>query len=274
MLNKLKYNYSEYIFILFFLILYVISSTIPADTSSNINIEVIVYSVLSTLLPLIFIMIFFKTNSGHYSNCKGKNKLILFFINVIPFLILIALQIIIQVNSAFTRITVVLTSLLAIASYLSKYNSIKLPLKCGLKGFIFVIITFILYKIPLILLSKTIITYHYSAIEFILSILNTFIFTALREELIFRDFFLFGLITHGVSTKSANMIQAVVFGLIHIVSNEQTFFNYYSGSNLLVKSVLTCSYQVLMGYLFGKIVIKFKSIGYSVILHTLIDLIV
>ncbi|WP_160675297.1 CPBP family intramembrane glutamic endopeptidase [Clostridium sp. C8-1-8] len=273
MLNKLKSNYSEVIFILVFLVLYAISFTIPADVRpSSLDIVGILYRLLNTILPIVFILIFFPTDTRHYSDYKDRNKLILFFINI-PLLFLIMMQIIIQVNSNFTRISVILASLLAIIIYLSKYNKRRVPLTCRLKGVIFIIITFLLYKLPLVLLYHTIFTNHYTSIEFVIAILSTLIFTALTEEVIFRDFLLFGLISRGISPKSANMIQAIIFGLIHIAVNRQARLKIYSGSNLLICSILTCSFQVLIGYLFGKIVIKSKSIGCSVILHTLIDFI-
>lgn len=275
MLNKLKSNLSEFIFILFFLILYVISYLVPANgSSSDIYFIGILYRVLSTLLPLMFILIFFPNNTDSDSNYNDKNKIVLFLINLLPIIIPIVLDITVQVNDNFTRICVIITTLMAIASYLSKYNKRKLPLKFSLKGFLFIIVALILYKLPFVVLFKTILTNHFTAIEFILSIITTLIFTALKEEIIFRDFLLFGLISHGFSSKSANMIQAIIFGLIHISTNKQVLLSHSSGAHILITSVLTCSYQILMGYLFGKITIKSKSIGYSVILHTFVDIMV
>jgi membrane protease YdiL (CAAX protease family) len=275
MLNKLKSNLSEFIFILLFLILFVISFIVPTNGSlSDIYIVGILYRVLSTLLPIMFILIFFSNSPETDSTYNDKNKIVLFLVNLLPILILIVLDITVQVNDNFTRISVIITSLIAIASYLSKYNKRKLSLKCSLKGLLFIIIALILYKLPFVLLFKTILTNHFTAIEFILSIITTLIFTALKEELIFRDFLLFGLISHGFSSKSANMVQAIIFGLIHISANKQALLIHSSGTHILITSILTCSYQILMGYLFGKITIKSKSIGYSVILHTFVDIMV
>lgn len=81
------------------------------------------------------------------------------------------------------------------------------------------------------------------------------------EEVIFRGFLFSGLLSLGIRESKANIIQAVVFGLIHALPpNELTLI-----------SILSTSMQMYLGYLIGKLYLSTKSLTPCIILHALID---
>lgn len=86
-------------------------------------------------------------------------------------------------------------------------------------------------------------------------------YPSIVEEVIFRGFLFSGLLSIGIREPKANIIQALVFGLIHALPpNELTLI-----------SLLSTSMQVYIGYLIGKLYLSTKSLTPCIILHALID---
>lgn len=81
------------------------------------------------------------------------------------------------------------------------------------------------------------------------------------EEVIFRGLCFSGLLAIGLGEDKSNIIQAVVFGLIHM-------FNYEQLSTNIILQIVP---QIYTGFLIGKIYINTKSLTPCIILHALID---
>lgn len=81
------------------------------------------------------------------------------------------------------------------------------------------------------------------------------------EEVIFRGLCFGGLLSLGVDKYKANIIQAVLFGLVHLMNYDQWAIN----------NLLFVAPQIFVGFFIGKIYIKTKSLTPCIILHALID---
>lgn len=131
-----------------------------------------------------------------------------------------------------------------------------------LKSIIMVLIVFSLTE-----LSMFIILEGYSEfaekinVMFLINFIQKLYYPSIVEELIFRGFLLTGLIYVGMKSDKANILQAILFGMIHI-SN----YNSYSFVN-----ILACSVQICMGYILGKIYLETKSLTPCIFLHALLD---
>lgn len=86
-------------------------------------------------------------------------------------------------------------------------------------------------------------------------------YPSIVEEVIFRGFLLSGLLAIGIREPKANIIQALVFGLIHALPPNE----------LTIISLLSTSMQMYIGYLIGKVYLSTKSLTPCIILHGLID---
>jgi len=81
------------------------------------------------------------------------------------------------------------------------------------------------------------------------------------EEVIFRGYLLTGLLAYGVRKDKANVIQSIIFGLVHI----------YGSKDISIIVILSTSLQMFLGFIFGKIYLRTKSLTPGIILHALID---
>ncbi|MTI70539.1 MAG: CPBP family intramembrane metalloprotease [Firmicutes bacterium] len=86
-------------------------------------------------------------------------------------------------------------------------------------------------------------------------------YPSIVEEMIFRGLCFSGLLTIGLGEDKSNIIQAVVFGLIHILNYDQFSINI----------ILLIVPQIYIGFLIGKIYINTKSLTPCIFLHSLID---
>lgn len=86
-------------------------------------------------------------------------------------------------------------------------------------------------------------------------------YPAIIEEVIFRGLCFSALLTLKMDKKKANIMQAILFGLIHVI-------NY---NPITIMSVFFIMKQVFIGFLLGKIYIKTKSLTPCIILHALIN---
>lgn len=86
-------------------------------------------------------------------------------------------------------------------------------------------------------------------------------YPSIVEEVIFRGLCFSGLLAIGLSEDKSNIIQAIIFGLVHILNYEQFSINI----------LLLIVPQIYIGYLIGKIYINTKSLTPCIILHALLD---
>lgn len=78
------------------------------------------------------------------------------------------------------------------------------------------------------------------------------------EELVNRGLFISGLMGYGFTEEKANIIQSLVFGVLHC-------FAYLS--NGIIIAILLTVLQTLLGYLFGKIYLTTKSLMPGILIH-------
>ncbi|QUH18784.1 CPBP family intramembrane glutamic endopeptidase [Alkaliphilus sp. B6464] len=95
------------------------------------------------------------------------------------------------------------------------------------------------------------------------SVLFIFIHPALSEEVLFRGFLIHGLNSLNLNITYVNMIQSILFGLMHL--NLYKDFGWWS--------LLMVSIQTLSGFLYGSLYLKSKSLTACVLLHGFCDLI-
>ena len=88
-------------------------------------------------------------------------------------------------------------------------------------------------------------------------------YPAFIEEIIFRGLLLTALLNLNWKVNTANITQAIIFGLIHIIG-----FDEFTLVNLLSTSM-----QIYIGYLFGKLYLTQKSLSSNIILHALFNVI-
>lgn len=126
------------------------------------------------------------------------------------------------------------------------------------KSFFIVVLLFILIESATILdlqtESKTISFY-------IKNFIQKLFYPSIIEEVLFRGLFINGLLAFNKREDSANIIQSFIFGIVHIIGYKE----------LSIVILLSTSIQMFIGYIFGKIYIKTKSLTPCILLHALID---
>ncbi len=106
--------------------------------------------------------------------------------------------------------------------------------------------------------------FNYSIPDYFLYILRITVLTAFFEELLCRGVLLSWLKGIGLSESKANMLQAFIFGVVHM-------FNYL-GSGVIIAFLITSSH-ILIGYFFGKLYLKTKTLIPGIIIHIIWDII-
>lgn len=94
-----------------------------------------------------------------------------------------------------------------------------------------------------------------------LNFVHNLYYPSFIEEIVFRGLLLTGLVHYGCSQGKANMIHAVIFGLIHIINKDQ----------LNVVTILSTSMQTYIGYLFGRMYFYTKSLSPGILFHALFN---
>ena len=94
-------------------------------------------------------------------------------------------------------------------------------------------------------------------------ILKTLILVAFFEELLCRGILISALKGYQISEWKANIIQALLFGILHCVK--------YLDKGIGVALLITC-YQTVIGYFFGKLYLKTKSLTPVILIHLLWDI--
>jgi membrane protease YdiL (CAAX protease family) len=81
------------------------------------------------------------------------------------------------------------------------------------------------------------------------------------EEVLYRGLLISGLKGFGLKDEQTNIIQAIIFGITHVISfgNVPSIFILHTAS------------QIILGYVIGKVYFKTKSLTPCILLHGLID---
>lgn len=96
---------------------------------------------------------------------------------------------------------------------------------------------------------------------YIKNFIQKLFYPSIIEEVLFRGFFINGLLAFDEREDKANIIQSIIFGIVHIIS--------YNELSIII--LLSTCIQVFIGYIFGKIYLQTKSLTPCILLHTLIN---
>ncbi|ERK28989.1 CPBP family intramembrane glutamic endopeptidase [Clostridium intestinale] len=106
--------------------------------------------------------------------------------------------------------------------------------------------------------------YNENTLTFIIYTLIKFITPGFFEEIAYRGFLMSALLSYNLDIKKINMIQAVVFGLIHF----SLYYGYFGFMGVFLTGI-----QALLGYVLGEIYIRTKSLTPCIIFHVFLDVI-
>lgn len=126
------------------------------------------------------------------------------------------------------------------------------------KSFLIIVLVFIFLELTALVNSLTGVN---TIVYYIKNFLLHLYYPSIVEEVVFRGFFLSGLLAFEIREDKANIIQCVIFGLIHVIG-----FNEIS-----VTIILSTCLQMYIGFLLGKIYLQTKSLTPCILLHALID---
>lgn len=219
--------------------------------------------ILTCILSLLALIIFKNQLINYKSDIKKEKNFLYAFILI--YLVYIGIQLfnygintdnytLNQLRLLF-QLPLTMTILLG---YLFKVRLSDFNWSITLKSFLVVVFIFILLELVTIINSLTEVnTISYYIKDFI----QKLYYPSIVEEVLFRGFFLSGLLAFEVREDKANIIQSVIFGLTHILG--------YNEISVII-ALSTCI-QTYIGFLFGKIYIQTKSLTPCILLHALID---
>lgn len=229
----------------------------------------------SVIIMLVLIRIFDKQLKTELKIYEDKKALILFSIIYICMIcIVISLSKFFSINNGtshnfkFTYICLIqlgITSMMFL-SYLFGISLKNYNWKISLKW----ILIILLINIPLEIISNTVFNNNFTFKnilnitfwgKYALSVLYHSLYPGLIEEVIYRGFLISGLKGMGLNDWKCNIIQAILFGIMHV-------FSYGNPSWMFL---LTTATQVLLGYVLGKVYLKTKSLSPCILLHGLIN---
>lgn len=101
-------------------------------------------------------------------------------------------------------------------------------------------------------------------VKYLFYVLQIAVLTAFFEETLCRGILLSALKGYEIVEWKANIIQAVTFGIPH-------FIRYLDKG--IIKALLITTSQIIVGYFFGKLYIKTRSITPAIIIHFLWDIV-
>lgn len=135
--------------------------------------------------------------------------------------------------------------------------------KTTIKQVLFALLLYLIFKPFIYLLFNFDSLISKNGFEFIYNFGYNLYYPALNEEVIFRGLLLIGLLKLGIKENYANVLHAIIFGIIHI-----------SGSrDFQIVELLSTSAQCYTGYLFGKLYLLNRSLTPNIILHALFNVI-
>ncbi len=218
-------------------------------------------------LLLLLLIIFFKDYMTNNSNEISKKKNFLFAFLLI-FMVYIGLFLFYRYGLDYnknqytlnqTRLYIQLPINMTIfLGYLFKIRLKDFNWSINLKSFLTVLLLFI----PFILIKDMrILMENNRNFFYIRNFIQQVYYPGVVEEVIFRGYFLTGLLAYGVRKDKANVIQSIIFGLVHILGSKEISINV----------ILSTSLQMFIGFILGKIYLRTKSLTPGIILHALID---
>lgn len=239
--------------------------------SINMVYNPILYSI--SIAALIILITFYpiKVENQIYKN--KKTIFVFIFIAVILQTIIKLLGINYTTQNNSNRMYVLLIQLcLPLAIFICYFFKVKLKsFNWGLtfSSFTLVIIAFIAYILLFYISKGKIYTSNNFNIDFIVSYIIRFIASfvvnfisaAFFEEVLFRGFLISGLKGLGLSDNTCNAVQAILFGISHAMS--------WGAPSLVF--LLSLAAQAMMGYVFGKLYYKTKSLLPCILFHALLD---
>lgn len=222
------------------------------------------YQVLTFILSLLPLIIFKKQLINYNIDIKKEKKFLYAFVLIFIVYMGIHLYVNFSVNlDQYTLIQLMLLIQLPITmtillGYLFKVKLRDFNWVINLKSFLIIVLVFIFLELAALVNSLTgVNTIAYYIKNFLLHLY----YPSIVEEVVFRGFLLSGLLAFGIREDKSNIIQCIIFGLIHVIG-----FNEIS-----VTSILSTCLQMYIGFLLGKIYLQTKSLTPCILLHALID---
>jgi hypothetical protein len=168
-----------------------------------------------------------------------------------------------SINNTFCKLAIVILIISTI--FISYFWGIKITsfnYKISIRMILF---TLFIYSISYLSSLFGRVAHLHSIYDYIIILLNslkTFIQPAFVEEYIFRGLLISGLLSFGLDSFKTNMLQSLLFGIVHI--------NQYPQLGILC--FIPTIAQVLVGFILGKIYLKTNSLTPCIIFHALFDI--
>ncbi|EQB87988.1 membrane protease YdiL (CAAX protease family) [Clostridium punense] len=211
----------------------------------------------------------------------NKRALILFGILELIFLICVVIMTNIfkinnytrsEVNVLHFSIAALVLTLSIFICYFFKIRISDYNWNLTLKSIIFVIILYVTFKIVTNIVGITNKTIHFEnmangkfVIGFIINTIVNSCYPGFYEEILYRGFLISGLKGLGLTDEKCNVIQAIIFGISHVVSP------IISSGTVTWMFLLATAAQAMIGYMFGKLYFKTKSLSPCILLHGFFD---
>ncbi len=160
-----------------------------------------------------------------------------------------------------TRFVQFCITVLIVLGYIFKVKFKDFNWNIRFRDIIFSFAIFSLIKVLYLYFSDIDVLKNLSFDYFILNFIQQLYYPSIIEEVLFRGFLFSALLTFNIRSDTANIIQALIFGFSHLLG--------YKDINYL--SLFAPFVQIFIGYLFGKMYLKNKSLSSCILLHALID---
>ncbi|WP_164917211.1 CPBP family intramembrane glutamic endopeptidase [Clostridium sp. JN-9] len=228
-------------------------------------------SASAIILCMTVICLFLKDMSPNYQIYSDKNALLSFIpILIIYISVIYIFTYRISRNLGFlvnTAIQVFLVCCILIM-YLFHLKFSIFKWSVTFKELLVIILAFLCLLFPrLIIQGKSALKYYSSFnkndLAYLYYSLRVFIYPAFNEEVIFRGLLITGLKGYGFEYWKINIVQSVIFGLLH--------FGVYKGLGFI--AIVLMGSQIIMGFILGIIYYKTKSLTPCILFHALIDIV-
>ena len=228
---------------------------------NNNHVSAVFMEITFTAIAILLINVFFDKTQDEYNDDNYTKYLIVFIINVVLFdAIGYFVEQYIEFNDNRVKLFIqcILVAIFLLTAYIFK---IKLDVKaCSVKTIIVTLIIGTMFVYETIYESTIIM--EPKLIDTSLYFIRLMFFPAFYEEVIYRSALFKGLKRFISDEHIINIIQSIIFGVGH--------FTHYA--NFGIWGILLTSSQILMGYLFGILYMKSRSLIPSIIVHALSDL--
>jgi membrane protease YdiL (CAAX protease family) len=230
------------------------------------------YAGIVTVLLLIVILLVSKKLEGN-SEIYSNKKLLLVFIGVYSILVM---------NVVFTafglykylglddekikiivKIICLTLSLLLLKIFRVSIKSFKWNMSRN--QIIGTLIVGLVFAVVVIILDgfRFVYAFNKDIVDYGVYIVGTVILVAFFEEFLCRGILVSGLKSYQLEEWKINIIQAFLFGILHCVK--------YLDKGVGIALLITC-YQTVIGYMFGKIYLKTKTLMPGMLMHLLWDI--